>query len=124
MPHSETKKKDKKMKKRNGKPTAFQIETLKKSGIPNVMNGIKTYRDAENAIRRIKRQKKRVKADVKPSKPDSKKETANKKPTAKNPQVRSVGGIGVFRVKLDKSDVLAALMLGFAKAIVEILDEK
>lgn len=142
-------------KNRDGKPTAFQIDTLKKAGIAkNSLNGIKTYRDAENAIKRIKRAKDLMaksepvnlkkgdefkangkkyvceKGGKKPiCKPVAKKQVkriaehgvAENKCEGATSKNKKISGIGIFRVRLSKSDIIEALLLGFAHSIIYCL---
>lgn len=113
-------------KNRNGKPTAFQVAAIKKAGLP--LKGIKTYRDAENALRRAQRAekakgpKKPVSAPAKPA-PEKKAEKVKPQTAAKKP-TKKVAGVGVFRVKIAKADILEALLVGLAKSILAVLAAK
>lgn len=127
----------------DGKPTAFQIEALKKAGIAkNSLKGIKTYRDAENALKRIKRAKdlmaKSEPVNLKKGdefKANGKKYVCEKggkkpicKPVAKKPvakkaekPMKRIAGLGVFKVRITKADVIEALMMGLAKSVIAVL---
>ena len=152
-------------KNRDGKPTAFQVAAIKKAGL--TLKGIKTYRDAENALKRVKRAEKKsklrgevegsgeaksklrgevegekvkeskgvdfmkkaakVKVTVDPKrKPGSRCHAAQRGAagTVEKKPVKQVAGVGVFRVRLDKADVIEALMVGFAKSILAVFERK
>lgn len=105
-----------KSKNRNGKPTEFQLAALKKAGVAT--NGIKTYRDAENALKRLSRKAKGKGAAKNTAKDAKAEEKATKK--AKPPRI---AGIGVFNVSISKATIIEALLLGFAKSIIDVFGD-
>lgn len=132
-------------KNRDGKPTAFQVAALEKAGI--AQNSLKnmTYRDAENALKRLKRaawkkakaakgidfikKAAKVKVAVDPkrkSKVGKQQAYDNKKPVknVEKKPVKRVAGVGVFRVRIDKADVIEALLIELAKTILAMLEGK
>ena len=73
-------------KNRDGKPTAFQLKTIE--GFGGSTKGIKTYRDAENAIKRLRTagKAKQTKKTIAAKKPEHGSEHAKKAAPAATPK--------------------------------------
>jgi len=94
-------------KNRNGKPTKFQLDALK--ALKADMKGIKTYRDDENAIRRLRNAKAKKAAPVKkpvakPTVCPFRKDAANKSITVKS-STKSTKAISVKKPILGTDEI-------------------